>query len=148
MQSSPNSGHVVSEKLIGCRDDRGVAPEPPSSNPKLSSRDASARLIETQEAFILSLQLSLWPPFTPLFYLSILPFLLSPLRPPHPLYLISIHSSCWFSLHLILCLNVTAAIFLAFRPFHSPPSQELNLVYSRGMINCDTERRKKKPSYE
>lgn len=110
-----------------------VACNPPPTS-KLSSRDASTRLIETQEAFILSLSLTM-----PLFYL---PFLFLPLplhhHPPPPSF--CPYSSRLLALSICLCLFVADAIFPPFLAIHpSPPSltNELNVVLSQGVINCD-----------
>lgn len=86
---------------------------PPSSNPKLSSRDASAQLIETQEAFILppllSLHLPLFLSFTCTLPFSFCLFILLT-QPPPPRFISFPPLS-------------ELPFFLTFLPIHSSSSQ-------------------------
>lgn len=91
---------VVSGRLMGCRDALWVHPP----NPKMSSRSTSTRLIETQEAFLLSLQLSK-PPSTSLLYL-------------HSPFCVCLLTSTVFALqhHCSLCSPFTLLLRSAFTP--------------------------------
>lgn len=110
---------------------------PPSSNPKLSSRDASAQLIETQEAFILPLLLSLHLPlflsFTCTLPFSFCLFILLT-QPPSPHYPPLLYF--FFPLSELPFFNLSAYSFLFFSAWLFAPN-ELNSVYSQGRVNCD-----------
>lgn len=106
----------------------------PPYNLKLSSRDASTRLIETQEAFILLPRLSL--------HLAPLLSLTFALPSSSCLYLfIPLAGSPSLSVFVSLS-QLVLKTFLPIHPSHFFGWQftpnELNLVHTQGMIRCDT----------